>query len=348
MNRRGFCHILVACAAARKLLAEDQTNSSPRFGLCTFSSHQAWGALDSGGAEIPFQDADSFLAYAQSLGAIGVQCHFRRKDSNIAKAVRRQVEKTGGYFEGDLRLPKTKADVAAFDLDIRLAKEAGASLARSFLLAGRRYETFKTLAEFRAFQAEGERRLALAEPVLRKHGLKLALENHKDQTVPEMLAMLKKFSSEWLGVCVDTGNNMALLEEPHEVIQALAPHALSVHLKDMAVQLDAEGFLLSEVPLGQGCLDLPKIIATLRQANPAISFNIEMATRDPLKVPCLAENYWASFPGPREADLQASLTRARTHPPKQAPPTVQGMSTTEKVAAEARNNRLCLDWMRAR
>src|SRR6185503_1876690 len=104
---------------------------------------------------------------------------------------------------------------------------------------------------------------SLAEPVLKKHRLRLAIENHKDWRVSELLDILKRLSSEWVGVCVDTGNSLALLEEPMAVIQGLAPFAFSCHLKDMGVQEYEEGFLLSEVPLGEGFLDLKKMIALL-------------------------------------------------------------------------------------
>jgi len=63
----------------------------------------------------------------------------------------------------------------------------------------------------------------------------------------------------------------------------------------MAVQEYEEGFLLSEVPLGEGFLDLKKMVAILQKANPTIQFNLEMITRDTLKIPCLTPKYWATM-----------------------------------------------------
>lgn len=98
----------------------------------------------------------------------------------------------------------------------------------------RRYEAFRTRAEFEAFPQQAKRPLPLIEPVLRRHRLKVAIENHKDHTAEELAALMKFASSEWMGVLVDTGHNLALLESPAETIAALAPSAFSVHLKDMA------------------------------------------------------------------------------------------------------------------
>src|SRR5206468_9723652 len=101
------------------------------------------------------------------------------------------------------------------------------------------------------------------EPVLARHKVTLAVENHKDFRADELAGLMQGLSSERVGVCVDTGNNIALLEDPSETARVLAPWAASCHLKDMAVEETADGFLLSEVPLGEGFLDLRGIVAVL-------------------------------------------------------------------------------------
>ena len=128
-----------------------------------------------------------------------------------------------------------------------------------------------------------------------RHRCLLAVENHKDWRADELLALLKKVGSDSLGVCLDTGNSISLLEDPMEVVEALAPRAFTTHFKDMAVEEYRDGFLLAEVPLGTGFLDLPRVVRVLREARPEIRFNLEMITRDPLKVPCLTDRYWATF-----------------------------------------------------
>ena len=136
--------------------------------------------------------------------------------------MRTKVEATGGWYEGDVPLPKTAGELGAFNNDVRLVNEAGGTVARTVLTGIRRYEGFKTMAEFKDFRNHGEQTLRLAEPILKKHRVRLALENHKDQVAAELIELLGHFSSEWIGVCVDTGNNISLLEEPHGVVEALA------------------------------------------------------------------------------------------------------------------------------
>ena len=343
MNRRAFT-TLTTLAAARSLIASAAPRSSSRTGLCTFSCKNQWAAARKDPASAPFHDPLTFYDYSRSLGGDGIQTSPRGLDSKDVAALRRRVEETDGYYEGDVRLPKTDADLADFENEVRLVKEAGAKCARVVLMGGRRYEVFTTLAEFQAFRAEGLKRLQLTEPIARKHRLVLAMENHKDFLVPEQVKILKQIDSEWLRVLVDTGNNIALCEDPYEVIETLAPYAVSCHLKDMTVQSSSDGFLLSEVPFGTGFLDLKRIVRTLTTANPAIDFHVEMATRNPLSVPCQTDAYWAVFPERREADLQRTLAVVAANPPKQPPPTLSGLSTAQILVAEEANNRACFQW----
>ena len=315
-----------------------------RLSLCTFSCHQQWQAVHAGRPGTQFNDAHGFFDYAHSLGAEGVQTAVRSDEQ--ARAMRAKVEATGGWYEGDVRLPKTPGELDAFNNEVRLVSVAGGTVARTVLTGARRYEGFKSMGDFRNFRTHSEQTLRMAEPVLKKHGVRLAVENHKDQVTTELIGMLGHFSSQWLGVCVDTGNNIALLEEPHGVVEALAPFAASVHLKDMAVQPYADGFLLSEAPLGTGLLHLPRLIATLRKANPGIAFNLEMATRDPLKVPCLTPGYWATFPDRLAVDLAHAMVLVKQHPPAQPPPQVTGKALAQILAEEEANNRASLQWMR--
>ncbi len=328
--------------ALARALASAGTPKKSTIGLCTFSCHQHWKAAGSKHPGVKFSDAPGFYRYARELGADGVQTPLR---GCTATAMRELVEGTSGFYEGELRLPKTESDLTAFEAEVRQLRDAGATVARAVFTGGRRYEQFKTMEAFRAFHAQSVRALQWVEPVLRRHQLRMAIENHKDHTADELAAMVRDAGSEWIGVLVDTGNNIALLEEPHTAIETLAPFAFSVHLKDMAVQPCEDGFLLSEVPLGTGILDLPRVVTTLRKARPGIVFNLEMATRDPLRVPCLTDDYFATMPDRKPAIRDAALKRVRDNPPRGPVPSIEGQSVDRILADEESNNRQCLTWM---
>jgi sugar phosphate isomerase/epimerase len=252
------------------------------------------------------------------------------------------------YFEGTVALPKNDADVARFDGELRVAAEAGATVLRTVCMNGRRYETYDAAEQFRQFADQAWKSLRLAEPVAARHKIRLAVENHKDWRVEEMLGWLKKLSSEHVGVCLDTGNSIALLEEPHAVVEAYAPWTFTTHFKDMGVTEYEDGFLLSEVPLGRGYLDLPRVVATVRKAHPEARLNLEMITRDPLRIPCLTKKYWATLgavPGSVLADMLADVRR---HKSPQPLPVVSGLDHRAQLEIEAANVTASLDYARAK
>ena len=289
-----------------------------------------------------FDDPIAFLEHAHAIGAGGVQVSLGVRDDAYADRLRAKAEENKLYLEGSIGLPRDKAGVDRFEGEVRTAKRCGVAIFRTVLLGGRRYETFETAEAFRKFHDQARMSVGLTRPVLEKHEVRMAIENHKDLQAPELLELVKKAESPWIGVCVDFGNNIALLEEPEETARLLAPHALSTHIKDMGVEEYPDGFLLSEVPLGTGFLDLPKIVALLRAARPEIRLNLEMITRDPLKVPCLTPRYWATLEGASGPRLAAMIRLVRAKAARAPLPRVSSLDKEEQVKREEENVRQCV------
>ena len=111
-----------------------------------------------------------------------------------------------------------------------------------------------------------------------------------------------------------------------------------VSFKDMAVEPYDEGFLLSEMALGEGMLDIPGMVKTLQQKDPDMIFALEMITRDPLKIPVFTKKYWATFddeysplPG---RDLARILEIVRTTKPKKPLTRTTGLSAADGLRLE--------------
>jgi len=293
-----------------------------------------------------FADPIRFLDYARTLGARGVQVGIGVRDAAYAEDLRARCEAASMSLEGIVAPPRDEGDIARFEAEIRTARRAGAVVVRTAMLSGRRYETFDSLAAFRRFADRSAASLSLAAPIVVRHGVRLAVENHKDWRADEFVAVLKKLGTDHVGACVDTGNSMALLEDPMEVVETLAPWAITTHFKDMGVEEYERGFRIAEVPLGAGVLDLPRVVRALRAAHPAIPLNLEMITRDPLDVPCLGDRYWATFPDLPGRDLARALSSVRSRPPAQPLPRVARLGTDERLRAEDRNIERCLAFAR--
>ncbi|WP_276365428.1 TIM barrel protein [Chryseolinea sp. H1M3-3] len=318
-----------------------------RMGVVVHSYGSRWRSKTPSQKYPGFDDAIAMLEHCHKIGAGGIQVIVKDWTPDFAKKMRDRREKLGLYLEGSIGVPKDASDVGRFEQEVVHAKEAGATILRTVATSGgRRYEVFHSLQEVQDFKKNAMSALKLAEPVLRKHKVKLAVENHKDWLAPELVSALKELSSEWIGVTLDFGNSISLIEDPMEVIEALVPYIASTHVKDMGVEEYSDGFLLSEVPLGKGILDLPKIIALCKKHNPNVTFNLEMITRDPLEIPCLKNEYWSVFDGVPASALARTLRMVKQNKYATALPRVSQKTAEERLAEEEENVVKCLAYSR--
>jgi len=347
MNRRELLYSIAGSFAAATIggscrIYDTEKVKKSWLGIADFSFNNRLRAERSGQMKGNLGDPLNFLDHCHNIGAGGIQMNIGVRDEAYIRKIRQKTEKYEMFIEGSASLPREMSGIEKFDATIRAARLTGANVVR-IAIGGRRYEQFEKVEQFRAFAERTRKSLQLAEPVVAKNRIKLAIENHKDWRIDQMIDMLKNIDSEYVGVCVDTGNSFALLEDPMAVVEAYAPYAFSVHLKDMAVAEYEDGFLLADVPLGQGVLDLPKMIEMLRKVNPGINFSLEMATRDALKVPCLTEQYWATFENVPGSDLACALRYVRENAsPKQTLPKVNHLPTDKLVQIEEANIKQCL------
>ncbi|MCA2966345.1 MAG: sugar phosphate isomerase/epimerase family protein [Acidobacteriota bacterium] len=289
-------------------------------------------------------------AHEKGLGAAHTSLPQDLNPEGIAK-IRRQVEKYDMRLTIGLRTAKSDADLPKYEAAVKACAEMGGRVECVHdPFSGRRYEQFKTAAEFHAFDAACRAAVQRVEPILRKYKMRLAIENHKGWRSEELAAWVKSTGSEYVGVCLDLVNNVSLIETPQQTIDTLAPYTIFVSFKDIGVDLYPEGILLSEVPFGQGHLDLAGILARFQKKDPKMLFQLEMLTRDPLKVPVFTESYWKIYddrsPVPPR-DLAMLISWIRNHPPKQPLPQTSGLSPEGVLALEDRLNQECIDYARA-
>ena len=306
-------------------------------GIVVHSYASRWNAKTPSAKYPGFKDAVELLEHCHQIGAGGVQTTVRDWTPDIAKKLRKQKDKWGMYLEGSIGLPRNAEEIPRFEQEVKTAKEAGAIILRTVCMNGRRYENFHSSEAIEDFKKNSVASLQLAEPIARKHKVSLAVENHKDWRADELFALITSIGSGYLGVTLDFGNSIALLEDPMEVVNTLAPLVLSTHVKDMGVREYEDGFLLSEVPLGEGILNLPEIVEICRKHNPDVNFSLEMITRDPLQIPVLTEAYWPAMQIVPAEDVADTLRLVRKNKFKTDLPTVAQLSPDARLAVEEQN-----------
>ena len=290
-----------------------------------------------------------FVEHCHNLGLGVVEWRLDYSDPEAAGRFRKKVEAYNMRSIVDARMPRDQGDVAAFDAVVKGAKEAGV-MALHTAMTARRYEQFDNFEAFKKNFEQCQKSVALAEPILRKYQVPLAIENHKGWRALEQAAWIRRLGSEWVGVHFDFGNNLSLCEDPADTLRILRPYVISCHIKDMAVEPYEDGFLLSEVPLGEGLLNLKEMVESLQKKDPNIPFDLEMITRDPLKIPVLTQKYWVTFddsysplPGRELARVLEIVHRNR---PKNPLPRTTGLSTEAQLKLEDENISKSIQWAR--
>ena len=204
-------------------LAPSSTGVKTGLGLCQYCGNFARQQARLKDPKLDLYQAENFFQFARDRGAGGYQVDLGIVDKRRAAALREQAEMAGMYVEGMVRAPKTRADLDRFDAAMRSAAAVGAKAVRSTIFTGRRYEFFDSIEQYREHDKQAMRTLELVAPIAEKHRVAFAPENHKDHRIAERVAALQKIDSEFVGACVDTGNNFALLEDPVETAECLHP-----------------------------------------------------------------------------------------------------------------------------
>ena len=338
MNRRELlaaAFVSTAGAASTKVL-RNMGSAGPGLGARIRATGKSWDIVE--------------YCHEKGLGAAHTTLPIDL-DPVAVKKLATQIEKYDMRLTVGLRTPKLESDLPKYEAAVKGASEMGGRVVcvhDSF--SGRRYEQFKSAAEFHTFFDGCKKAVQMVEPILRKYKMPLAIENHKGWRSAELADWVKSTGSEYVGVCLDLVNNVSLIETPQQTMDNLAPYTIFVSFKDIGVDFYDQGILLSEVPLGDGLFDLAGIVARFQKKNPRMLFQLEMLTRDPLKVPIFTDPYWKVYDEKSPAssrDLAMLIDWVRKNPPKRPLPRTSGLSPEGVLALEDECNQRSIDYARA-
>src|SRR5260221_4729298 len=83
------------------------------------------------------------------------------------------------------------------------------------------------------------------------NGLKIAIENHAgDMQGRELKMLIEEAGKDFVGACLDSGNPLWTIEDPHLTLETLAPYVLTSYLRHPAVW-EAQGRVAVQ-RVGQG------------------------------------------------------------------------------------------------
>lgn len=131
-------------------------------------------------------------------------------------------------------------------------------------------------------------------PMAADLGLKIGIENHQDATSADLIRLCEEVGSPTIGITLDTGNPLAVAEDPVIFAERILPYLVHVHLKDYRMAATPAGYRLFHCPIGAGVVDFAALFRLFR-TKPEVAAHIEMAALGERHIRILEEEYWAGL-----------------------------------------------------
>ena len=314
MYRRDFL-----AGAASALAPLQERKSAVRLGIDLFSLRwQGW---------TPFQLLDYCATWQAKVVHFSEIRFLGSLEEDHLKRVRAHAEKLGIEIEAGMRSicpTSTMFDAAQGTAEeqlarmIRAARLLGSPIVRAVL--GSMAERTGPLP-LEAHIENTARVLKAVRSRVLDAGLKIAIENHAgDMQARELRMLIEEAGKDFAGACLDSGNPLWALEDPHLTLEALAPYVLTSHLRDSAVWRTAEGAAVAWVRMGEGNVGIADYIRKFAELCPGRALSLEVIVTGPRSLPFLNPKFWEGYRKMPAWEFARFLALADKGTPRPAPP----------------------------
>ena len=314
MHRREFL------ATTTMALAQPQNRPSVKFGVDLFSVRsQGW---------TPFEHLDYCAKWNVKVVHFSEIRFIGGLEEEHLKRVRAHAEKLGIEVEIGMRsiCPSSKMfdrsqGTAEEQLTrmIQAARTVGSRIVRAVLgssadrtgplpIEGHIENTVKVLRAVRSRVLDS--------------GLKVAIENHSgDMQAREVRMLIEEAGTDYVGACLDSGNPLWTLEDPHLTLETLAPYVVTSHVRDSAVWRTPQGAAVQWVRMGDGNVGIADYIHKFAERCPGKALSLEVIVTGPRPFNYLDPKFWEAYrktPAWEFARFLALAEKGTPRPP--APP----------------------------
>jgi sugar phosphate isomerase/epimerase len=264
-------------------------------GLCVYGIAYTTGFVGRGTPRAnPYPlDARGFLALAVKLGLSAIEIPFgyvhAEEDEDALRAYVEEAREAG------LQVISAGLPIESepFTQHLALCQRLGIPTVRcvlSSVLCGDR----RPIGGLEGWQRHLDQKIAVLQelaPVAAEAGVRIGVENHQDATSADLVYLCQTVNSPNVGVTLDTGNPLAVGEDPVIFARTILPHLVHVHLKDYRMTPTPEGYRIFHCAIGAGVVDYPALFELFRTKDDLVC-NIEMAALGERHIRLLTDDYW--------------------------------------------------------
>jgi sugar phosphate isomerase/epimerase len=250
---------------------------------------------------------EGFFRLAKSVGARCLEIHWAHLtalDDGALSDLRDRLDEAGMEPIVSFGPPLDNAQDAV-DLAVKLgARTIRTGLSR--VLCGDRAQ----YPEWKSNLDSLRRNLRAYGPYAAQAGVTLAIENHQDFGSEELVELCE-FARDGVGITLDTGNALAVGEEPLKFARTVAALVRHVHLKDYRAQFTDEGYRLVRSAIGDGAVPFPEIRQILAAHHESLTSSLEPGALDHRHVRLFRQDWWNGYPNRSAQELAACIAAAR-------------------------------------
>lgn len=153
------------------------------------------------------------------------------------------------------------------------------------------------------------------------NGLKIAIENHAgDMQARELKSLIEQAGPDFVGACLDSGNPLWTIEDPHLTLETLHPYALTSHVRDTAVWRVPEGAAVAWVRMGEGNVNIDEYARKYAALCPGRALSLEIIVTGPRIFAYRDPKFWDAYRGTPAWEFQRFVNIAEGGKPRQMEP----------------------------
>ena len=131
----------------------------------------------------------------------------------------------------------------------------------------------------------------------RDAGVKIAVENHAgDMQARELAGLVEAAGPDDVGVCLDAGNALWAMEDPHLTLEMLAPYVLTSHTRDTALRRTSRGAEVAWTRMGEGNVRIGEYLESFLTRCPGRPLTLEVIVMPaPRPLPFREAAFWDGY-----------------------------------------------------
>ncbi len=155
-------------------------------------------------------------------------------------------------------------------------------------------------------------------------GLKIAIENHAgDMQARELKMLIEEAGKDFVGACLDSGNPLWAIEDPHLTLETLCPYVLTSHVRDSAVWRCPKAPPCAWTRMGDGNVGIDEWVRKYARLCPGRALSMETIVIPARTYPYFDPKFWAAYrntPASEFSRFVALVDRGKPLPPPPAVP----------------------------